>query len=365
MNWDTKGKNTVEKLNIEGMIEKLLSVELMRLEEIKKGSLEVTSLPNHIYVEPTNVCNLMCATCTPPEVKGQKGKLSLELWEDILDCFESSGINPTITLIGRGEPLLHPQIEEIVRMATEKGCCCYIITNGVLLTVDKAKKLLDAGLKRIQVSLHATTAETYEKMTGKPMFEKVCTNIKAFQKINDEVGHPCHVSVISVISPINEHEMDDFEKEWEGKVDRVYTYKMFSLHGDSKMADKDKKSESVSSGPEVDGCSVPWRFFTIRWDGSIIPCALDHASRIVVANFKDKNGKLDMMAAWNSDIFQRLRRAEADEDYDTLRKMGYDCEHCDARVNDKTFNSRKCYIDNFAKYFALQFGPKFIDGEKS
>lgn len=346
---------------MEEMLEKLLSEELVRLEQIKNGAEYVTFLPNHIYVEPTNICNLNCATCTPKEIRGKPGELSMDVWKDIVNYFEEVGAKPTITLIGRGEPLVHPSLEEIVRFATDKGFCCYIITNGTLLTAERARRLINVGLNRIQFSLHATTAQTYERMTGKPLFEKVIENIQGFQTINDAAGHPCHVSVFSVISCINEHEMQDFKKIWEGKVDRVHMHNMFSLHGDSKMADELKKKDSASVVNEVGGCSVPWRFFTIRWDGAIVPCALDHASRIVIENIYNKEGKIDLKAAWNSDIYKRLRKAEAEEDYDTLKELGYDCKHCDALVNAKSFNSRKCYINSFAKYFSLQFTPMIKD----
>lgn len=353
------GKMDVGKL--EKMLEKHLSEELLRLEEIKNGSEVVTYLPNHIYVEPTNICNLRCATCTPTKIKGRPGKLSMEIWRDIINYFVEVGAKPTITLIGRGEPLVHPLIDEVVKYAADSGFSCYIITNGSLLTTEKAKKLIDAGLKRIQFSLHATTAETYKKMTGKACFEKVLENIKNFQLINDAAGHPCHVSVFSVLSSINEHEVEEFKKTWEGKVDRVHTHGMFSLFGDSLLANEveQKDSDFVDNG--VGGCSVPWRFFTIRWDGAIVPCALDHASRIVIENIYNKEGKIDLKAAWNSDIYKKLRKDEDQEDYDALKKMGYDCKHCGARTSTESFNSRKCYIDGFAKFYSLQFSPMIKD----
>ncbi len=346
---------------IEGRLEKALSEELTRLEEIRSGSEQVTYLPNHIYVEPTNICNLKCATCTPKEIRGKPGSLSMDVWKDIVNYFVQTGVSPTITLIGRGEPLIHPRIDEIVRYASERGLSCYIITNGTLLNTEKAEKLLGAGLTRIQFSLHATTAETYEKMTGKPLYEKVVANIKEFVRLNDAAGHPCHVSVFSTVSSINEHEMQDFRAFWKDKVDRVHMHNMFSLHGDSKMADDLKKKVSSHEDIQSKGCSIPWWFFTIRWDGAIVPCALDHASRIVIENIYGENGQIDLKEVWNSAVYRKLRKAQASEDYSTLKELGYDCQGCEARKNPKTFNECTRYIDGFAKHFALQFIPNIKD----
>ena len=77
----------------------------------------------------------------------------------------------------------------------------------------------------------------------------------------------------------------------------------------------------------------------------------------MVENIYNKEGKIDLKAAWNSEIFRKLRNAEAAEDYQTLRDVGYDCEGCEARMNPKTFNGIERYINGFAKHFALQFIP--------
>lgn len=346
---------------IEKILESKLTQELIRRDEIKRGSENVSFLPNHIYVEPTNMCNLKCATCTPKEIKGKAGKLSLEMWKDIIDYLDSVGAKPTITLIGRGEPLIHPQIHEIVSYARKRDFYCYIISNGTLLNEERAMQLLDAGLNRIQISLHATTPQTYEKMTGKPLYEQVIQNIENFRKLNDERGHPCHLSIFSVVSSINSHEMEEFKTKWEGNVDRVHMHDMFSLHGDSLMAEEVKKKQKEGAGALMSGCAIPWWFFTIRWDGAIVPCALDHASKIVIENIYNKEGKIDLKAAWNSDIYAKLRRAQAKQDYDALRAMGYDCEHCEARLDTNTFNSINNYMNGFAKHFSLQFTPIIND----
>jgi len=348
----------MESKKLEERLEKLLREELVRLEEIKAGAEQVTYLPNHIYVEPTNICNLRCATCTPKEIKGKPGKLSLDMWKDIVNYLYEEGAAPTITLIGRGEPLIHPQIDEIVSAAKEKGLACYIITNGTLLSREKAQRLLEAGLARIQFSLHATTPGTYEKMTGKPLYAQVVQNIKEFIRLNDSMGNPCHVSVFSTVSSINEHEMDEFKEMWEKKVDRVHMHRMFKLHGDSKMA---QECSAAVQDDKSKACTIPWWFFTIRWDGAIVPCALDHASRIVIENIYDRAGKVDLKRAWNSDVYRKLRKAEAAEDYCTLKEMGYDCQGCEARTNPKTFNELTRFVNGFSKHFTLQFVPTIKD----
>ncbi len=341
---------------IERTLEKNLAEELVRLEEIKNGGENAASLPNHIYVEPTNICNLKCVTCTPPEVKGRAGFISVNMWKDIVNYMKNVGSKPAITMIGRGEPLMHHEIDQLVNFAADKDFPCYLITNGTLLTSQKAEKLIQAGLSRIQFSLHATTSETYEKMTQKPLFETVIENINQFIRINDEAGHPCHVSVFSVVCSINAHEIAEFRKIWQDKVDRVFMHNFFSLHGDSKMADE--AEQYIQPDQKIaKGCVMPWTFFTIRWDGAIVPCPLDHASKIVVGNIYNNRGEIDLKAVWNSEVFRKMRKAQAHQDYQTLSEMGYQCRQCEARLNPNTFNEISSYIRNFPRIFALQFVP--------
>ncbi len=343
----------------EDRLEKLLRAEISRLEETKAGSATVTHLPNHIYVEPTNRCNLNCATCTPHTLKKPYGNLSLDVWKNIIDYFIGIDHHPAFTLIGRGEPLMHKQIDEIVAYASTHGFPTYIISNGTLLKEEMAHKLIKAGLKRIQFSIHAVTPETYKTMTNRDLYHAAIGRIERFIEINNAAGRPIHVSVFSCVSSINEHEMDEFKKNWEGRVDRVHTHHAFTLHGDSKMAEDIAKNRHKISKPgaELKGCSIPWWFFTIRWDGAIVPCALDHAGKIVIQNIYNEDGGIDLEKAWNSEIYRELRRAEQEQDWNALMELGYDCENCEARLDPNAFNEKTKYIEGFPRHFALQFSP--------
>ena len=95
---------------------------------------------------------------------------------------------PSVKLIWRGEPLLHPKVKELIQYAKESGIIEVIInTNGTNLNTKKANELIDSGLDQLIYSFDGGTKETYEKMRPgrfkKNNFEDVFNNIKNFYEI--------------------------------------------------------------------------------------------------------------------------------------------------------------------------------------
>ncbi len=102
-----------------------------------------------IYIEITNVCNLSCTFCQP--TKREKRFMSVEEFSHIIH--EVKPFTNYVYLHVKGEPLLHPHLEEIIQICTENGIIVDITTNGTLL-----KKNMDTLVKfpvhRINISVH-------------------------------------------------------------------------------------------------------------------------------------------------------------------------------------------------------------------
>ena len=85
-------------------------------------------LPLHIQLNPTNKCNLNCSFCSCSE-RDKKLELSLDEIKEIFDKFSDLGCR-AVTITGGGEPLVHPNIEEIVEAAIERQISVGLVTNG-------------------------------------------------------------------------------------------------------------------------------------------------------------------------------------------------------------------------------------------
>ena len=108
--------------------------------------------PAEIWIEPTNFCNLRCKMC--PQSGGltrEKGFMNLELYKKIID--EVGKWKPIIKLFNLGEPLLHPEIVNMIKYAKKKGCYVMINTNATLLNEKKSIDIINSGLDEISPSV--------------------------------------------------------------------------------------------------------------------------------------------------------------------------------------------------------------------
>ncbi len=115
--------------------------------------------------EITRNCNLSCMHCRAAATMGPyEGELDTATCLNLLDQIQEVG-DPIIILTG-GEPLLRPDIFEIARYGTDKGLRMVMALNGTLLTRDIAKKLVDAGIQRISISLDGSTKMSHDRFRG-------------------------------------------------------------------------------------------------------------------------------------------------------------------------------------------------------
>jgi organic radical activating enzyme len=115
-------------------------------------------------IELTNYCNLSCPYCPLPNSDRAKGYMNERTYLNILDHMEMTG-QRLLVLHNFGEPLLHPELINFVRLAFDRGFLPGFSSNGIALTESKFNELLDAGLSFITISVHSKkSAEIYEKI---------------------------------------------------------------------------------------------------------------------------------------------------------------------------------------------------------
>jgi len=89
-------------------------------------------IPYHIQLYPTNVCNLKCEFCSCAN-RNQKDELSLQDTISVLSDAAELGCK-AVTISGGGEPLLHPNINEIIEIINDLGMKVGLTTNGIALS---------------------------------------------------------------------------------------------------------------------------------------------------------------------------------------------------------------------------------------
>lgn len=113
-----------------------------------------------VYIEPTNGCNLNCSTCVRNSWDEPVGIMKIETYRKLIDSLRKITSLQKISFWGVGEPLLHPEIVEIVSLAKQIGVETQIITNALLLDKKKSEELIAAGLDSIVISIDGTDDRT-------------------------------------------------------------------------------------------------------------------------------------------------------------------------------------------------------------
>jgi heme b synthase len=162
---------------------------------------EITGIkaPRIIAWEITRSCNLSCAHCRASAEFGHyAGELSLDEIKTTIDDIVTIS-NPIIILTG-GEPLMRPDIWEIVDYAHEKGAMPVIGTNATLITEDVAQKMADHKIPRISVSVDFPTAEDHDAFRGQPgCFDSTIEGIKMAK------AHGVGVQINTTVTTRNAH----------------------------------------------------------------------------------------------------------------------------------------------------------------
>src|SRR6266496_3261870 len=135
--------------------------------ESGKRLLDRKPLQCSLYV--TDRCNLDCAYCT--EYDNSRPHPSLDDLKKWIRKIRELG-TMRIALVG-GEPLVHPNIVELVRYCRELGFATSLTTNGFLLTRKLVAELEDAGLQVMQISVDRMTPSPITKKTFKTILPKL------------------------------------------------------------------------------------------------------------------------------------------------------------------------------------------------
>ena len=149
------------------------------VEGIRRVLYLIPAQPEIAQIEITNRCNFNCAMCQRVPLKVPIKDMGLKIFKKIVD--KLTGIEDVI-LTGWGEPLLHPQIIEMIRYAKDKNKHVSLTSNGSLLTKDTAEKLLTAGLDTISFSVDDIKAPKIGSLVH-PITTQI-KNIKKFIEIS-------------------------------------------------------------------------------------------------------------------------------------------------------------------------------------
>jgi len=146
---------------------------------------------NSLTVNLTNRCNTWCRYCFQKSGSSRVDCIKTKDIQKVLEFFEKKqhGGEKYIQLTG-GEPFLHPDIFEIIKLALSFSYTLRIQTNGILLNrmTEEQMIILSSDKILIKVSLDGWNVETHERWRAKGSFVKVISGIERLRKYNRNIG---------------------------------------------------------------------------------------------------------------------------------------------------------------------------------
>uniref|UniRef100_A0A7V4N3J9 Pre-heme d1 synthase n=1 Tax=Thermodesulfobacterium geofontis TaxID=1295609 RepID=A0A7V4N3J9_9BACT len=220
-------------------ISKLYCGAIEALDYIRYGKTSFKDKRPVVVWNVTKACNLRCIHCyAKADNKRAPDELDTEEGYKLLEDLAQFG-SPVILFSG-GEPLVRPDILDLIYKAVNLGLRTVISTNGVLIDDSLAKELKRLGVSYVGISLDGWE-EVHDKFRGvKGAFEKVISAVSACKKENLKVG------LRFTMSKLNAKEIPKiFDLVEELKIPRICFYHLVYSGRGSKLIDQDLSHEET------------------------------------------------------------------------------------------------------------------------
>lgn len=275
----------------------------------KAGPAWTPEFPLHIDFQLMDQCNMRCTFCPRDEpvmeAMGAKGelnrgtKMTLVDFKKVIDEGERYGLR-AINLGATAEPLIHPDVVEMVRYARQHGVFdIRMITNGLLLKEKMIRRLYEAGLTYLGVSIDSVNPETYRQVRKNDL-AKVVKNVEMAVAIRREMQLEFpRIRVSFVDSPEAHDEFPAFLEQWKNKVDWV------------ELQDFDDFGGATTNF--TFNCAEPFRRLMV-WASGIVGCIAWTAERYPYGHLHGQSIK----EAWDSQAIRDLRDSFKDKSYNAM-----------------------------------------------
>ena len=242
--------------------------------------------------------------------------MSLDLYKKIID--EIREFEQKIKLLrfcGAGESLLDKNLVEMVRYASDMQVAekIELITNGLLLTPEMSRALIDAGLTQLRVSIYGLSSDKYMEICQTHVdFDRIIDNVQFFYEENKRCGADVKVYIktmnCSLDGPEDEKKFIHlFEKYCD-----IYAIESVvpNVQGiDYSVWLKDGTPNYNALGvslPAISVCPQPFHLITICPDGRVVPCSNETMMGIGDCNTQS------IKEIWEGETLRRCQRKMLD-----------------------------------------------------
>ena len=336
--------------------------------ELEAGKTVLESYPRRLVFELTNACNLNCIMCGRNAADFKPTVFDMDIFrsfEPLMDTIEE------VTLMGWGEPTIHPNFIEMLEIINKHSARKYFCTNGMNLKKIK-NAIFDYNVDVFAVSLDGATDETNSRIRRGSKIDVITEDLKEIVRIKKERGlkYPW-INFVFCAMRSNLHELPALVRlaaEIGIEEVKVVYLTVFGedLMNESLWGHEDQIrsvfEEAAALGeasgiilklPHIPGediagenlhkeCFVAWRDFFLGSDGYVRPCM---STPIRFFQY-DKNKSF--MDIWNAPEYQKYRtNVNNANDMDDPCRRCYQSSHCN-------WNKKESFIQ-IGEQFSLEW----------
>lgn len=257
------------------------------------------SFPKTIRIETTNGCNAKCTICPHREMERPVRNMDDGLFRKII--FECSDNNvETLHLHNFGEPLLDNKLPERIALCKSQGIGrVKIFSNASLLSEERSRELIDAGLDEIKISFDGANKEEFEAIRTPLKYMQVVENVKTLVRLRDALGAKDRLKIFVTCSSTT-----DKDRTMAALSSSVDGFSFGRIHNWANWNAAPEGATRLRSGMRKP-CSRVWQTFTILADGRVALCCLDYDGKCILGDLTDSQQTIKTI--WRSKSYLHFR----------------------------------------------------------
>jgi len=200
-------------------------------------------------------------------MKREPQHMNTKLYKKVIDDCVDLKIKKVV-LSFFGEPLMDKQLFERIKYAKNSELKVEFFTNGMLLSKEKTKNIIDSGVDRVFISIDATNPRRYNELRKNGDYNKLVANVEYLLSTRNKTPK---VDVGMLI--LNEKDREDiktFQKQWK-KADEIH------IRTPHQWATKPKRKPNLP-------CYALWTFFAVLSNGIVVPCCMDYEGKLAIGD---------------------------------------------------------------------------------
>ncbi|MDY0217489.1 MAG: radical SAM/SPASM domain-containing protein, partial [Bacteroidales bacterium] len=229
-------------------------------------------------IEPSAVCQLSCPECICGQGKLHRNCsfIDVSAFQKIIDQIKRK--SSIVNLFFQGEPFLHPQIIELIKIAKKAGLITVISSNAQMIDKKMAGDIVQSGLDVLIISVDGASQETYEKYRKTGDFHKLKAAMSALNDSKIQLNSKISLIAQCLVTKDTEQEIEKVRNDSRKNGFTLILKSLQVYHTENRdelLPNSEKYNRYSLKKTQTKTCIRLWTHMLILTDGRVVPCCMD------------------------------------------------------------------------------------------